>query len=250
MSPTSTHMHSVRRRRRSLLAWPRWKSIARWLLWSAALSLGPVLELRWLPPATSSFMLRADGRAWWNGQTEARVRYRWAEWKDLSPHLALAVIAAEDQHFMQHSGFDFSALRVAWKYNQDHRRLRGGSTITQQTAKNLFLYPERSYFRKALEAYFTALLELAWPKRRILETYLNVAQFGDGIFGAEAASERYFRKPAANLTPSEAALLASALPNPRTLRVDQPSRFVKARRDWILRQMRQLGGTGYLRPLR
>lgn len=219
-------------------------------MWSALVSLGPVVELRWLPPSTSSFMLRADGRAWWTPQNEARVRYHWVDWKDLSPHLALAVIAAEDQRFMQHRGFDFSALRFAWRYNLDHRRVRGGSTITQQTAKNLFLYPDRSYVRKALEAYFTALLELCWPKRRILETYVNIAEFGDGIFGAGAASDRYFRKAAADLTPSEAALLAAVLPNPRKLRADQPSRFVKARRDWILRQMKQLGGATYLRPLR
>lgn len=195
-------------------------------------------------------MLRAEGLARWQGQIDARVRYRWVEWEDLSPHLALAVIAAEDQRFLQHAGFDFNALQFAWKYNQGHRRVRGGSTITQQTAKNLFLYPERSYFRKAMEAYFTALLELSWSKRRILEIYSNIAQFGDGVFGAAAASERYFRKSPSELTPSEAALLAAVLPNPRKLKANQPSRFVKARRDWILRQMKQLGGTAYLAPLK
>jgi monofunctional biosynthetic peptidoglycan transglycosylase len=195
-------------------------------------------------------MLRAEGLARWQGQIDARVRYRWVEWEDLSPHLALAVIAAEDQRFLQHAGFDFNALQFAWKYNQGHRRVRGGSTITQQTAKNLFLYPERSYFRKAMEAYFTALLELSWSKRRILEIYLNIAQFGDGVFGAAAASERYFRKSPSELTPSEAALLAAVLPNPRKLKANQPSRFVKARRDWILRQMKQLGGTAYLAALK
>lgn len=195
-------------------------------------------------------MLRAEGLARWQGQIDARVRYRWVEWEDLSPHLALAVIAAEDQRFLQHAGFDFNALQFAWKYNQGHRRVRGGSTITQQTAKNLFLYPERSYFRKAMEAYFTALLELSWSKRRILEIYSNIAQFGDGVFGAAAASERYFRKSPSELTPSEAALLAAVLPNPRKLKANQPSRFVKARRDWILRQMKQLGGTAYLAALK
>ena len=195
-------------------------------------------------------MLRAEGLARWQGQIDARVRYRWVEWEDLSPYLALAVLAAEDQRFLQHGGFDFNALQFAWKYNQGHRRVRGGSTITQQTAKNLFLYPERSYFRKAMEAYFTALLELSWSKRRILDIYLNIAQFGDGVFGAAAASERYFRKSPSELTPSEAALLAAVLPNPRKLKANQPSRFVKARRDWILRQMKQLGGTAYLAALK
>ncbi len=161
----------------------------------------------------------------------------------------LAVLAAEDQHFATHWGFDLSALRYAWHYNQLHRRIRGGSTITQQTAKNLFLSPARSYVRKGLEAYFTLLLEALWPKRRILEIYLNVAQFGDGLFGAESASLHFFRKSARDLTSAEAALLAAVLPSPRRFQADHPSPFVKARRDWILRQMKQLGGASYLKSL-
>lgn len=235
--------------RRPVFRRPTRRALARGLLLCVMLSLAPVLELRWLAPSTTSFMLRAELLSWLPGQNAQHVRYRWADWKDLSPDLALAVIASEDQHFPDHLGFDVGALQFAWKYNQGHRRMRGGSTITQQTAKNLFLYPERSYLRKALEAYFTALLELCWPKRRILEVYLNVAQFGDGVFGAEAASEHFFHKPAAALTPAEAALLAAVLPSPRKFRVDQPSRFVKARRDWVLRQMRQLGGRTYLKAL-
>lgn len=219
------------------------------LLFLGLFSLGPVLELRWLPPSTTSFMLRAECSALIGGNTEGRVRYRWLDWNELSPVLALAVMAAEDQRFPEHFGFDLGALQFAWRYNQGHRRVRGGSTITQQTAKNLFLYPERSYLRKALEAYFSALLELTWPKRRILETYLNIAQFGDGIFGAAAASEHFFHKPAKNLTPGEAALLAAVLPSPRKFKVEQPSRFVKARREWVLRQMRQLGGNNFLDTL-
>lgn len=219
------------------------------LLWLVLLSVGPVIELRWLPPSATMFMLRAECLARWQSRTDERVRYRWVDWRQISPDLALAVIAAEDQRFAEHWGFDFGALQFAWKFNQGHARLRGGSTITQQTAKNLFLHPARSYVRKALEAYFTTLLELSWPKRRILETYLNVAQFGDGVFGAEAASERYFHKSARDLTAGEAALLAAVLPSPRKFRVDQPSRFVRARRDWVLRQMKQLGGTDYLRSL-
>lgn len=233
-------------RRRANVRWLTRSKLLRAILFLGALSAGPVLELRWLPPSTTSFMLRAECLALIQGHADSRVRYRWVDWKELSPNLALAVLASEDQRFPDHGGFDFSALRYAWKYNQEHRRIRGGSTITQQTAKNLFLYPGRSYLRKALEAYFTALLELLWPKRRILEIYLNVAQFGDGVFGAEAASERYFHKPANALTLDEAALLAAVLPNPRKFKVEQPSHFVKARRDWILRQLKQLGGRDYL----
>ncbi|MFO1418980.1 MAG: monofunctional biosynthetic peptidoglycan transglycosylase [Methylotetracoccus sp.] len=223
----------------------RWRQLAaRICLWALGLTLGPVIELRWLPPSTSSFMLRAQLSG------EAGVRYRWLDLRAISPQLALAAIAAEDQRFTEHYGFDLRALQNAWRYNQAHRRSRGGSTITQQTAKNLFLSPHRSYVRKALEAYFSALIEFIWPKRRILEVYLNIAQFGDGIFGAGAASEAFFHKPASQLTAAEAALLVAVLPNPKTLRVDRPSRFVKARRDWVLRQMDQLGGVGFLSALR
>lgn len=212
-------------------------------------SVGPVIETRWVPPSTTAFMLRADARAGWEGHPEQRARYRWVDWSDISPNLALAVLAAEDQHFATHWGFDLSALRYAWHYNQLHRRIRGGSTITQQTAKNLFLSPARSYVRKGLEAYFTLLLESLWPKRRILEIYLNVAQFGDGLFGAESASLHFFRKSARDLTSAEAALLAAVLPSPHRFQADHPSPFVKARRDWILRQMKQLGGASYLKSL-
>ena len=223
--------------------------LARVVLTLVLLGVGPVLETRWVPPSTTAFMLRADAHAWWQGRPDLRVRYRWVAWSDISPNLGLAVLAAEDQTFSKHWGFDLSALRYAWHYNQLHHRLRGGSTITQQTAKNLFLSPSRSYVRKALEAYFAILLETLWSKRRILETYLNVAQFGDGVFGAEAASVHFFRKSAKDLTSTEAALLAAVLPSPHRFLVDRPSRFVKARRDWILRQMKQLGGASYLKAL-
>lgn len=232
--------------RRAHFRWMGRKTAAKALLALGILSAGPVLELRWLSPSTTSFMLRAEVLARFEGRPESRVSYRWVGWTDLSRTLALAVVASEDQRFPDHAGFDFRALQTAWKYNQQHRRVRGGSTITQQTAKNLFLYPRRSYLRKGLEAYFTALLELLWPKRRILETYLNVAQFGDGVFGAEAASRRYFHKSASELTEAEAASLAAVLPSPQKFKVDRPSHFVRARRDWILRQMKRLGGPDYL----
>ncbi|MGY6214275.1 monofunctional biosynthetic peptidoglycan transglycosylase [Methylolobus aquaticus] len=224
-----------------------WKRrLSRLLLIALLSSLGPIVELRWLPPSTSAFMLRAEARAVTTGHVDARVRYRWTDLNSISPQLALAVIAAEDQHFPEHWGFDLAALRSAWRHNRAHARIRGGSTLSQQLAKNLFLSPSRSYLRKGAEAYFTLLLEVLWPKRRILETYLNIAEFGDGVFGAEAASEAYFNKASRDLTANEAALLAAVLPNPQVLTVRRPSRFVRARAAWILRQMRQLGGSGYL----
>jgi monofunctional biosynthetic peptidoglycan transglycosylase len=213
------------------------------------LTVGPVLSLRWLAPPTTAFMLRSTIGALAEDRPNYQLRYRWVAWGQISPHIKLAVVAAEDQLFLEHQGFDFNAILQAWERNKRHRRLRGGSTISQQVAKNLFLWPGRSYFRKGLEAYFTLLIELLWPKRRILETYLNIAEFGDGIFGIAAASEAFFSKPPWALRPTEAALLAAVLPNPIRLRVDKPSGYVQARRQWILRQMSRLGGPAYLQDL-
>lgn len=155
--------------------------------------------------------------------------------------MASAVIASEDQNFLHHYGFDLGAIERAIDHDERSRRLRGGSTLTQQTAKNLFLWPDRTWVRKGLEAYFTVLMETCWGKRRILETYLNIVEFGDGVYGVEAASERYFHKSAARLTPEDAAVLAAVLPNPRRLRPNAPSRYLRERQQWILQQMRQLG---------
>jgi monofunctional biosynthetic peptidoglycan transglycosylase len=206
----------------------------------------PVAVLRWLPPPVSTFMLIARISAWIEGDRNFRLNYRWTAWDDISPQAKLAVIAAEDQLFGDHLGFDYHAIEQAWRHNRDGKRVHGASTISQQTAKNLFLYPGRSYLRKALEAYFTALIEASWPKRRILEVYLNIAQFGKGIYGVAEAGRIFFGKPAARLEGSEAALLAAVLPNPILLKVDKPSPYLLRRRLWIIRQMRQLGGTGYL----
>jgi monofunctional biosynthetic peptidoglycan transglycosylase len=208
-----------------------------------------VAMLRWLPPVTSAFMLQAQAAALRQQRQDFKLSYQWSDWEHISPHAGIAVVAAEDQRFARHFGFDFSAIAKAWKHNRTGKRLRGASTISQQTAKNLFLYPRQNYLRKALETYFTVLIEQLWPKRRILEIYLNIAQFGDGIYGIEAASRAFFHKPAQRLEPQEAALLAAVLPNPIQLRVEKPSGYVKKRRNWILRQMRQLGGTSYLETL-
>ncbi len=209
-----------------------------------------ILIMRWLPPPTSAFMLRAEFLAWREGRGDFVLRQQWIDLSEISPAAGLAVIAAEDQSFSGHRGFNFEAITKALKRNLHGGRIRGGSTITQQTAKNLFLCPQRSFLRKAVEAWLTVLLEALWPKPRILEVYLNFAQFGDGIYGVEAASRTFFGKSAKRLGPAEAALLAAVLPNPLKLRADRPSSYVLKRQDWILRQMRQLGEDYYPREMR
>ena len=206
------------------------------------------LSLRWLTPPASSWMLQRCVAAWWHAQG-CRVRYQWVAWQAISPHIALAVVAAEDQKFPHHMGFDLGSIVEAWQAHQEGGRLRGASTISQQVAKNLFLWPGRSVVRKGLEAYLTVLIELFWSKRRVLEVYLNVAEFGPDLFGVAAASQTFFDKPSAQLTAPEAALLAAVLPNPWQYHVQRPSAYVLHRHAWILRQMQQLGGPQYLRDL-
>jgi monofunctional biosynthetic peptidoglycan transglycosylase len=214
----------------------------------------PVVAMRWMDPWYSAFMLDAALDASRAGKQRYQTDYRWRDLEQISPHAAVAVIAAEDQFFPFHAGFDFKSIRDAVRSNEKQTKkkrpkVRGASTITQQVAKNLFLWSGRSYVRKGLEAYFTLLIELAWPKERILEVYLNVAQFGDGIYGVEAASQRFYRMPAAKLGRYEAATMAAVLPNPITFKVNAPSAYVTKRRDFILDQMRRLGGPNYLDEL-
>jgi monofunctional biosynthetic peptidoglycan transglycosylase len=224
----------------------RAKRVYRWV-WKlfAGLLMGTILIpllLRWVPPPGSAFMLRAKA-------SQAAIRYHWVPCRRISPYLPIAMVAAEDQQFPRHWGFDFHAISSALQENKRRRQPRGASTITQQVAKNLFLWPGRSYFRKGLEAYFTAIIELLWPKRRILEVYLNIAQFGPNVFGVEAASRFYFKKPASRLDKGEAALLAAVLPNPRRLKVAEPSAYVRQRVWQIKRQMDLLGGIAYLKEI-
>lgn len=201
-----------------------------------------MLALRWIDPPTSAFIVRERLLA------DYPVEHRWTDWADISAHAKTAVIAAEDQRFPTHFGFDFHSINQALS-ERGRGRVRGASTITQQVAKNLFLWPGQSWIRKGLEAYFTLLIEICWPKQRILEVYLNVAEFGRGAFGVGAASERFFRKTPAQLNAREAALLAAVLPNPKRLRVDAPSNYVRSRQEWIANQMRALGGSAVLRTL-
>ena len=187
-------------------------------------------------------MLEAQAAAWMSRDSNL-VSYRsWVDLDRISPNLPLAVVAAEDQKFPEHWGFDVEAIEKAYSLNQHGHKVRGASTISQQVAKNLYLWSGRSYFRKGLEAYFTVLIEALWPKRRILEVYLNIAEFGYGIYGAEAAAQRFFHKPASRLSRSDAAVLAAVLPNPERLSAAAPSRYVQQRREWILGQMQALGG--------
>ncbi len=194
-------------------------------------------------------MMRERILAFAHGLEGHVLRHRWVPWEGISPHAKLAVIAAEDQRFPDHSGFDFKELSASWERYREGGPLRGASTISQQLAKNLFLWPGRDYLRKGLEAYLTAWIEALLPKRRILELYLNVVELGDGVYGIGAASERYFHKPPAALAAYEAALLAAVLPNPRHYSAARPSRYVRARQRWVLRQMQRLGGIRYLARL-
>ena len=212
-----------------------------------AVGLPPLilLALRIVPPPTTAFMVRYRLDA----AQRSPLAAHWVDWERIAPDAALAVIAAEDQKFLDHPGFDFDALRDAVRTARRGGRLRGASTISQQVAKNLFLWPGRSFVRKALEAGITVELELLWSKRRILEVYLNVAEFGAGVYGVGAASERFFAKTPAALTEAEAALLAAVLPNPVRLRVDRPSPYVRGRQSWIRGQMPHLRAAGILRRL-
>lgn len=223
-------------------------SFRRILLWLAVTALGIVLVitivvtllLRWVAPPTSAFMLqqRLSGIA---------VDYRWVAMDRISPYAALAVIASEDQNFFDHWGLDLEAIVDAIQDNRARKRSRGASTISQQVVKNLFLWSGHSYVRKGIEVYFTLLMETLWPKNRILEVYLNIAEMGQGVFGVEASGQRFFHKSAARLSRREAATLAAVLPSPRRMFADRPSAYV-TRRTWqIIEQMQMLGGTDFVK---
>ena len=229
---------------------PRLRRLSRWLAYLAlawvALTWLLVLIMRFVPPVTSAVMIERRISAWHHGEKDFHLHQHWVPWSQVSPWVPLAMVAGEDQRFPFHHGFDFGSIHRAIDAAEDGKRLRGASTISQQTAKNLFLWEGRSFVRKGLEAYFTVLLEATWPKRRILEVYMNIAELGNGIYGVGAASEIYYHEPPARLTPGQAARLAAVLPSPRRFHVDHPSPYVQRRVDWIEQQMRQLGGPGYL----
>jgi len=222
---------------------------ARALLLAVGSSVGAVLLLRWIPPVTTAFMIEARVAAVVAGDKGYRTDYRWVPYREISPNLGIAVVAAEDQKFPVHWGFDFDAIADAMEGRADGGQARGASTISQQVAKNLFLWPGRSWLRKGVEAYLTVLLETLWPKRRILEVYLNVAEFGPGVFGAGAAAPRFFGVPPSRLDREESARLAAVLPAPDRLHADRPSDYVRDRTEHIESEAERLGGSAYLRAL-
>lgn len=227
---------------------PRW-SWLHWLwrmpLFLLACSIVIILFYRVMPVATSSFMLQQTVAAYFDDEIPA-VRQQWVNYEDISPHMVLAVIAAEDQLFPDHSGIDTASTRQAIRAALDGQSAGGGSTITQQVAKNMFLWSGRSYVRKGLEWGLALLLELLWDKRRILEVYLNIAQFSERDYGIGAAAVNLLKKKPEQLRQNDAALLAAVLPAPQHYRVNKPSRTVAKRQRHILKQMRQLGGVAYL----
>ncbi len=233
-----------RRRRTRGRRWPR-RLLGLGLRAAAAAALGLfllVVPWRWIPPPTTAFMLQARADA-----PGGRVDQRWVPWQRISPHMAVAVLAGEDQRFPEHGGFDWEAIGDA--IQDDSGRLRGASTVSQQLAKNLYLWPERSWLRKGLEAGLTVCLEAAWPKRRILEVYLNVVEFGPGVFGVEAAARRHFGVSARALDRRQAALLAAVLPSPKRLSASSPSPYVRKRAGSIRAAARRLGGPVFLHRL-
>lgn len=229
-----------------------WKRVLRWGVFAALAFLAGscllVLALRFVHPPFSALMAERRIASWFQPEPYAS-RHTWKDLDDIAPSMGLAVIAGEDQNFPEHSGFDWAAIEKALAHNEKSRRKRGASTVSQQTAKNLFCWESRSWIRKGAEAYFTLLIELGWSKRRILEVYLNIVEFGDGIYGVEAASQAYFRKPAKRMTQAECALLAAVLPNPHRFKANAPSPYILGRQAWILRQMQQLGGETLVKEL-
>ncbi len=206
--------------------------------------------LRWVNPWTSAMMVDARVGSWFDKDPRPFVlRQQWRDYNQISRELALAVLSSEDQRFLEHHGFDFTQIQKAMDEAERGGRSRGASTITQQVAKNLFLWNGHSWVRKGLEAWYTVLIEALWSKRRILEVYLNIAEFGRGIYGAEAAAQSFFHKPAARLNRAEAARLAAVLPNPVRMRAEAPGNYLQRRQLEIQAQMAALGGTYFLRGL-
>jgi monofunctional biosynthetic peptidoglycan transglycosylase len=216
----------------------------------AGVTVAAVVAFRWVDPPTTTFMATDRIDALISRDSTYQFRHAWVDMDRISRQAALAVVAAEDQQFPHHRGFDFKQIDKALADRERGRRVRGASTISQQVAKNLFLWRGQSWVRKGLEAGITVLIEACWSKERILEVYLNVAEFGRGTYGVQAASRRFFGKDAARLSRREAALLAAVLPAPTRFKVQAPSRYVQRRQDWIVRQMGALGGTSYLAQLR
>jgi monofunctional biosynthetic peptidoglycan transglycosylase len=226
--------------------------ILKWILRVAIIffvtSVLVVFAMRWINPVTSSIMVQRQISSFIHGKFEL-VKYHWVNYDNISKYMPIAIVASEDQNFPSHFGFDFKQIEKALKQNKRGKRIRGASTISQQVAKNLFLWEGKSFVRKGIEAYFTILIEFLWDKKRILEVYMNIAEFGNNIFGVGIASLAYYKIPPSKLSKSQAALLAAVLPNPLRYSVTKPSGYVRGRQNWIISQINSLGGSDYLRDI-
>ncbi|MCH6199746.1 monofunctional biosynthetic peptidoglycan transglycosylase [Aquiflexum sp. LQ15W] len=214
-------------------------------LWFFIISIGLTLIYRFIPvPVTPLMVIRLWEQAW-DEKKDVRLYKDWVSIDNISKHMPQAVYAAEDQKFLEHNGFDWKAMEEAWEKNKKGKRIKGASTISQQTAKNVFLWPSRNLIRKGLEAYFTFLIETIWTKERIMEVYLNVIEMGPGIYGIEAASQTFYNRPASKLTRQQAAMIAAVLPNPIRWSPAKPTGYIRGRQSWILRQMNNLAPIGF-----
>jgi monofunctional biosynthetic peptidoglycan transglycosylase len=214
--------------------------ILKTLLWTLVISIFWVFLYRWVPVPVTPLMLI---RAFKQNEVSSNMywEHEWVPITQISKNMQLAVICSEDQLFLEHNGFDLKAIKIAIEANRNGNKIRGASTISQQTAKNVFLWPDRNWLRKGLEAYFTFLIEALWPKERILEVYLNSIEMGKNIYGIEAASQYWFQKNAKTLTKEESAAIAAILPNPRVYKASPPTNYIKKRKSWILRQIQNFG---------
>jgi len=213
-----------------------WRFIWKATIWFFVISISSVILFRWLPiPVTPLMLIRCVEQK--IDMKDMKLKKDWVASEKISHNLQLAAVCSEDQNFIHHYGFDFKAIDKAMDYNSTHKKKRGASTISQQTAKNVFLWSGRSWIRKGFEVYFTFLIETIWSKQRIMEVYLNVIEMGDGIYGAQSASKIFFHKDARHLTKGEAALLVATLPNPRKFSATRPSTYIRKRQGWIIHQM-------------
>lgn len=222
-----------------------WRFLWKLAMWFLILSIGFTVLYRFVPvPVTPLMVIRLFEQTF-DPEKKVRLAKDWVPMAEISKNAPQAVVAAEDQKFLDHHGFDFEAMKKAWEGNKKGKNIKGASTITQQTVKNVFLWPDRSYVRKGLEAYFTVLVELIWPKERILEVYLNVIEMGDGVYGIEAAAQTYYNKPASKMNRHEAAMIAAVLPNPIRWNPTKPTPYIIGRQAWILKQMNNLAPIGF-----
>lgn len=221
-----------------------WTFIWKSFIWFIGISIFLVILFKWMPVPFTPLMVTRSIEQKLDGK-EMKCSHKWVPIEEISPNMQKAVIASEDGNFLTHHGFDFTAMQKAYKNNESGKKLKGGSTISQQTAKNIFLWQGRSYIRKGLEAYFTVLIELIWSKERIMEVYLNSIEMGDGVYGVEAASEYWYKTDANSLSKIQAAGIAAILPNPRKFNASNSSAYIKKRKSKILKNMSYLGDINY-----